>query len=119
MPTKAEDTVTKDCLYPDDLTGRTVEIDPEQRLENGLAFWRPDESEADDEQTPEGARHGYWLPVDDADDGEVWMSCPRDLREAMLRNGVESGDVIEILSHEKGPGDTDPWMAEIALITDG
>lgn len=118
MPTDAADTITKDVLYPDDLGGKTVEIDPENRLSNGLAFWKADD-QGDAEMLPEGARHGHWLPVDDADEGTVWMSCPRDLREVMVSEGLESGDIIEILSCEKaGSGETDQWYAEIAVVTD-
>lgn len=118
MPTRADDTVTKEVLYPDDLTGETLEIDPEGRLNGELAFWNAEDPE-DTEDLPDGAKRGWWLPVDSADHGQVWASMPRDLRESLAEKGLTSGDIIEVLSHEKGPGDTDPWMAEVAVITDG
>lgn len=118
MPTDAEDTVTKDVLYPDDLSGETLEIDPENRLNGGLAFWQSD-IDADAEELPEGAKRGWWLPVDSAEHGETWASMPRELREQLIENGLQSGDIFEVLSLEKGPGETDPYMAEIAVLTDG
>lgn len=117
MPTDAADTVSKDVLYPDDLQGRTLELDPDERLNGqGLAFWRADD-EGDAEQLPDGAKRGWWLPVDCADDGQVWASMPRDLRVTLIEKGLGSGDIIEVLSLEKaGPGETAPWFAEVAVV---
>lgn len=116
MPTSADDTVTKEVLYPDSLSGETLELDPDGRLNGqGMAFWNADDP-GDAESLPEGAKRGWWLPVDSAEHGQVWAAMPRELRERIAE--LESGDIIEVLSCEKGPGETDPYMVEIALLTE-
>lgn len=112
MPTKAEDTVKKDVLYPDDLDGATLEIDGE-RLNGVTAFWHA-QDENDAEDLPDGAREGWWLPVDSAEHGKVWAAMPRALREEIIDH--DPGEIFEVVRLEKGPGDTDPYESEIAWI---
>lgn len=111
MPTKAEDTVKKEVLYPDDLPGSTLEIDGE-RLNGETAFYH---AEDDGEALPDGARRGWWLPVDSAEHGPVWAAMPRVLREEIA--GHEPGEIFEVVSIGKGPGETDAYEAEIAWLT--
>lgn len=108
MPTKPEDTVKKDVLYPDDLPGCTLEIDGE-RLNGSLEFFH---AKDDADHLPDGAREGWWLPVDSAEHGETWATMPRVLREEIM--GHEPGDIFEVVSLGKGPGETDPYQAEVA-----
>ena len=116
MPTKGEDTTAKEVLYPDDLAGRTLELDPDRELNGGMAYWAAEDT-ADAERLPDGAKRGWWLPVDCADDGRLWMAVPRALREEL--NSLQSGDIVEIVRCEKGPGDTDPYSVEVAVVTTG
>lgn len=112
MPTDASETTAKDVLYPDDLQGDTLEIDPNGEMNGGIQFWDADEA------PPDGAKHGWYFPVDSADHGETWAAAPRDLREQLA--DLEPGDIFEVLSLEKShDGETAEWYAEIAVITDG
>lgn len=112
MPVDADDTLAKEVLYPDDLSGRTLEIDPDGLMNGTVQFW-----DADEEPTPDGAKHGLFFPADCADEGQVWVAAPRDLRKSLA--DLEPGDIFEVLSCEKaGPGETDPFYAEIAVITE-
>lgn len=112
MPSKPEDTVRKDALYPDELVGQGLEPDP-TRLNGGLAYW--DASDDDDaEELPDDARYGWWLPVTHVgEDTEVWMAAPRSVREAILEAGIEPGEAFRIVGLEKGPADHDPYEAEV------
>lgn len=116
MPTDAEETVAKEVLYPDDLSGETLEIDPDGLLDGGLAFWNAD---GDAEALPDGAKRGWWLPVDSAEHGQVWASMPGDLREQMVDADLGSGDIIEVVSMKKQGGEeTSPWKAEMAVVAE-
>lgn len=112
MPVDAKDSVTKEVLYPDDLTGETLEIDPNGLMNGAVQFW-----DAEEEATPDGAKYGLFCPVDSAEHGEVWASAPRELREAMV--DLVPGDIIEVLSCEQGEGDPAPWYVDIAVLTEG
>lgn len=116
MPESGRDTVSKDVLYPDDLTGETLIIDPADRMNGEMLFWNA-EDEGDSEDLPDDARYGYFFPAIHPEHGEIWVSAPRELREVLV-DKINPGDEIEVLSLEKGPGETDPYMAEVAIVHD-
>lgn len=110
MPTDVSETTTKDVLYPDDLRGDTLEIDPRGEMNGAVQMWTAEECPAD------GAKKGHYFPVDSAEHGETWAAAPRDLREQLAE--LDPGDIFEVLSMEKsGQGETDEWLCEISVIT--
>lgn len=115
MPTSGEDTVKKDVLYPDQLVGETLVIDEGWDLLDGeVQFW--DAADPDDKKAlPDGAKNGWWLPVQSAERGTLWIACPLQLREAILE--LQPGDAFEVIGMAPGQGENDPYDVEIAVIT--
>lgn len=110
MPTKAEDTVRKDVLYPDEQAGNGFIPSPGQ-LNGEIVYWL---SEEDGDDLPDDARYGWWLPVDAVGrDWSGWLAAPRQLREDLLEEAVEPGDAFRVVSVEPGPEDHDEHQYEI------
>lgn len=118
MPTSARDATTDDALYPDQLPGRRLELDPD-RLDGELEVW--DARDDDDaEALPDGADYGNWLPVVDhsgPEAREVWASAPRGLLEELLEAGAEPGDYVEVGAHHRGDAEHDPHTFEDVILT--
>lgn len=121
MPTDSARTLTDDVLYPDNLQGTALDIDPEKRMNGGLQYWLADDPD-DAEVLPDGAKRGHYFPVSviGSHDGEVWAAAPRDLRARLDQAGVGPGDAVEITELKKsGEKQTDPYTARVAIIEDG
>jgi Fe2+ transport system protein FeoA len=112
MPKSPEEATTKEVQYPDDLPGEKWTI---------VEYAYYDAQDEDDaEELPEAAQYGWWLRVRPAGrDSETWASAPRDLREKLLELGLEEGDTFEVYELKKGPGDHDPYHAEVDQWTEG
>lgn len=116
MPTKAEDSVRKDVLYPDELQGKSLIA----RGEDGvLAFWDAEDDD-DAEELPEDARYGWFLPVSDVyDDWTGWASMPRSLRMELLKADVKPGDgfhVKRLQQDEDAEEETAEYTAEVEKV---
>jgi len=113
MPKSPEDATTKDVLYPDDLAGKKLQIE-------AYAYWDASDEE-DRAELPEDAQYGLFLPVNTTtgDDGRVWASAPRALRDDLMRHEVGEGDWFEVLEVEKGPADHDPYHLETRTVEEG
>lgn len=121
MPTDSAETLIEDVLYPDNLQGAALDIDPEERMNGSLQYWLADDPD-DAEVLPDGAKRGHYFPVSviGSHDGEVWAAAPRDLRARLEQADVGPGDSVEVTELKKsGEGETDPYSARIAVITDG
>lgn len=108
-----DDTVKRDVLYPDSLSGEIFEArsGPDS---NGV--FEAYHAEDDADHLPDGAKNGWFLPVIHVEHGEIWIAAPRDLREALV--GLDLGDAFEVLSCEKSQdSETAPYYAEIALVS--
>lgn len=113
MPTKSRDTIEQDAQYPDSLTGMGWVIDPD-RLNGEVLYWDADDPE-DQEDLPDGAQYGWWLPVHPAGEPDLarWAAAPRALREAIADLALEPGDAFEVTDVESGEAEHDPYTVEV------
>lgn len=109
MPVEPQDSIEKECYYPDDV--QTVDG---FTIRDTFAFWDvQDDDDADD--LPEDANYGLWLPVTPLSNGEAdaWLSAPRMLRELLVEAEADVDDSFRVLEMEKGPADHDAYDVEI------
>lgn len=112
MPTSGRDTVAVDVLYPDQLPGDGLVLDPD-RLNGEVAFWDADDPDDRAALPAQGASFGWWLPVVHPEHGPVWAVAPRALRSWLVEEELEPGDAFEVTEVIEGEKEHDPYEVEV------